>query len=93
VGVPLVADRNLTFHTIPLSLVVVDVALGCLAKEFLRWTRDGVNTHIFNPSSLPLAVASALLLITNASQTTWGFEVATTQFYQPQIPRRGACPP
>src|SRR5687767_12970711 len=26
------------------------VALGFLAKEFLRWTRDGVNTHIFNPS-------------------------------------------
>jgi hypothetical protein len=61
------------------------VALGFLAKEFLRWTRDGVNTHIFNPSSFPLAVASALLLITNGSQTTWGFEVATTQFYPPQM--------
>jgi hypothetical protein len=61
------------------------VALGFLAKEFLRWTRDGVNTHIFNPSSFPLAVASALLLITNASQTTWGFDVATTQFYPPQM--------
>jgi hypothetical protein len=61
------------------------VALGFLAKEFLRWTRDGVNTHIFNPSSFPLAVVSALLLITNASQTTWGFDVATTQFYPPQM--------
>ncbi len=61
------------------------VALGFLAKEFLRWTRDGVNTHIFNPSSFPLAVASALLLITNGSQTTWGFEVATTQFYPPHM--------
>ena len=61
------------------------VALGLLAKEFLRWTRDGVNTHIFNPSSFPLAVVSALLLITNASQTTWGFDVATTQFYPPQM--------
>jgi hypothetical protein len=61
------------------------VALGFLAKEFLRWTRDGINTHIFNPSSFPLAVASALLLITNASQTTWGFEVATTQFYPPHM--------
>ena len=61
------------------------VALGFLAKEFLRWTRDGVNTHIFNPSSFPLAVASMLLLIANASQTTWGFEVATTQFYPPQM--------
>jgi hypothetical protein len=61
------------------------VALGFLAKEFLRWTRDGVNTHIFNPSSFPLAVASALLLLTNTSQTTWGFEVATTQFYPPHM--------
>jgi hypothetical protein len=61
------------------------VALGFLAKEFLRWTRDGVNTHIFNPSSFPLAVASLLLLLTNASQTTWGYEVATTQFYPPQM--------
>ena len=61
------------------------VALGFLAKEFLRWTRDGVNTHIFNPSSFPLAVASLLLLLTNASETTWGYEVATTQFYPPQM--------
>jgi hypothetical protein len=61
------------------------IALGFLAKEFLRWTRDGVNTHIFNPSSFPLAVASALLLITSASQTTWGSEVAQTQFYPPQM--------
>ena len=62
----------------------VMVAIGFLAKEFLRWKRDGLNTHIFNPSSFPLAIASALLLITNASQTTWGYEVATTQFYPPQ---------
>ena len=61
------------------------IALGFLAKEFLRWTRDGVNTHIFNPSSFPLAVASVLLLITSASQTTWGSEVAQTQFYPPQM--------
>jgi len=61
------------------------VALGFLAKEFLRWTRDGVNTHIFNPSSFPLAVVSVLLLLTNASGMTWGFEVAQTEFYPPQM--------
>jgi hypothetical protein len=61
------------------------VALGFLAKEFLRWTRDGVNTHIFNPSSFPLAVVSALLLLANASGTTWGYDVAQTQFYPPQM--------
>jgi hypothetical protein len=61
------------------------VAVGFLAKEFLRWTRDGVNTHIFNPSSFPLAVVSVILLLTNASAITWGFEVAQTQFYPPHI--------
>jgi len=61
------------------------VALGFLAKEFLRWTRDGINTHIFNPSSFPLAVVSVLLLLANASDMTWGFLVANTEFYPPQM--------
>jgi len=61
------------------------VALGFLAKEFLRWTRDGINTHIFNPSSFPLAVVSVILLVTDATQMTWGFEVAQTEFYPPQM--------
>src|SRR5690349_13239193 len=61
------------------------VAIGFLAKEFLRWTRDGVNTHIFNPSSFPLAVVSLFLLIANATDMTWGFSVAQTEFYPPQM--------
>ncbi|HET9271890.1 MAG TPA: hypothetical protein VFO31_27115 [Vicinamibacterales bacterium] len=63
----------------------VMVALGFLAKEFLRWTRDGINTHIFNPSSFPLAVVSVFLLLTSTSDMTWGFLVANTEFYPPQI--------
>ena len=63
----------------------VMVAFGLAAKEFLRWKRDGVNTHIFNPSSFPLAVVGLLLLLTDASDMTWGFEVAETQFYPPHI--------
>jgi len=61
------------------------VALGFLAKEFLRWTRDGINTHIFNPSSFPLAVVSVFLLIAGATDMTWGFLVAQTEFYPPQM--------
>ena len=61
------------------------VALGFLAKEFLRWTRDGINTHIFNPSSFPLAIVSVFLLIFNATEMTWGFQVALTEFYPPQM--------
>jgi hypothetical protein len=63
----------------------VMVAVGLSAKEFVRWQRDGVNTHIFNPSSLPLALVSVALLLADASEMTWGFDVAQTQFYPPHI--------
>ncbi len=61
------------------------VALGFAAKELIRWERDGRRAHIFNPSSFPLAVFSLALLATNTSGITWGQEIATTQFYPPQM--------
>ena len=61
------------------------VAIGLTAKEFLRWKRDGINTHIFNPSSFPLAVVSVALLLADATDMTWGFSVAQTEFYPPHI--------
>jgi hypothetical protein len=61
------------------------VALGFAAKEFLCWTKDGRRVHIFNPSSFPLAVASVLLLATGTTHLTWGREIASTQFYPPQM--------
>jgi hypothetical protein len=63
----------------------VMVAIGFLAKEFLRWQRDGRNTHIFNPSSFPLAVVSIVLLMADSTDMTWGFFVAQTEFYPPQM--------
>ena len=63
----------------------VMVAIGFLAKEFLRWQRDGRNTHIFNPSSFPLAVVSVFLLFFGATDMTWGFLVAETEFYPPHM--------
>ena len=63
----------------------VMVAIGLTAKEFLRWKRDGINTHIFNPSSFPLAVVSVALLLADATDMTWGFSVAQTEFYPPHI--------
>jgi hypothetical protein len=63
----------------------VMVGTGLAAKEFLRWKRDGVNTHIFNPSSFPLAVVAAVLLLADATNMTWGFDVAQTEFYPPHI--------
>jgi len=61
------------------------VALGMVAKEFIRWKKDGRSAHIFNPSSFPLAVASLILLATGRTDLTWGPEIATTQFYPPHI--------
>jgi hypothetical protein len=63
----------------------VMVAIGLLAKELLRWQRDGRKTHIFNPSAFPLAVVSVALLLGDATDMTWGFLVAETEFYPPYI--------
>jgi hypothetical protein len=63
----------------------VMVAIGLFAKEFFRWQRDGRNTHIFNPSSVPLAVMSVPLILTGTTDMTWGFLVAETEFYPPYI--------
>ena len=63
----------------------VMVGIGLTAKEFLRWNRDGINTHIFNPSSFPLAVMSLGLLLFGTTEMTWGFLVAETEFYPPYI--------
>jgi hypothetical protein len=61
------------------------VALGLAAKDLVRWNKDGRRVHIFNPSSFPLAVFSLALLATGASDITWGQNIATTQFYPPQM--------
>ncbi len=61
------------------------IALGFLAKEFLRWTRDGRRTHIFNPSSFPLAVFGLFLVVTGSSDMTFGQFIANTQHDPPFI--------
>ena len=61
------------------------IALGFLAKEFLHWTRDGRSTHIFNPSSFPLAVFSLFLVVTGTSDITFGRFIANTQHDPPFI--------
>jgi len=56
------------------------IAGGYLAKELIRWNRDGKSAHIFNPSSFPLAVASLALLLSGKSNITYGYIIANTQF-------------
>jgi hypothetical protein len=61
------------------------VALGFIAKELIQWEKEGRRTHVFNPSSFPLAVFSIGLLLTGTSDITWGPEIANTQFFPPHI--------
>jgi hypothetical protein len=61
------------------------IALGFAAKEFIRWNKDGRDTHIFNPSSFSLMVFSLALIFTGTTGLTWGKEIAITQFYPPHM--------
>lgn len=61
------------------------VALGYLAKEFVRWERGGRSAHVFNPSSFPLAAFSLVLIALGATEATLGLEIATTLFYPPHM--------
>jgi TPR repeat protein len=61
------------------------VAVGFLAKEFIRWDKDGRLVHIFNPSSFPLGVFSLGLILTGTTAITWGQEIAQTFELPPHI--------
>jgi hypothetical protein len=61
------------------------VALGFAVKELIRWDKDGRRTHVFNPSSFPLAVFSLALILTDKSDLTWAQDIASTQFYPPHM--------
>jgi hypothetical protein len=61
------------------------IAVGFAAKEFIRWNKDGRDTHIFNPSSFTLTIFSLALILTGASDITRGQDIAVTQFYPPHM--------
>ena len=54
------------------------ITAGLLGKEFLRWTRDGRKTHIFNPSGFGLACAATVLIATGSTDLTWAKPLSTT---------------
>jgi hypothetical protein len=84
---PIVLSTNLFLWFKPdwfyLQFLMVALAFG--AKEFIRWERDGRQTHIFNPSALTLSVFSLPLILTGMSDITWGQDIAVTQFYPPHM--------
>jgi hypothetical protein len=61
------------------------IAVGFAAKDLIRWNKEGHRAHIFNPSSFPLGLFSVALLLAGTTRTTLGEEIATTQFYPPQM--------
>jgi hypothetical protein len=63
----------------------VMIVLGFLAKELIRWQREGRTAHIFNPSSFPLAVFSLYLIVTRGSDATFGQLIANTIFDPPYM--------
>src|SRR5262249_51272684 len=60
-------------------------AVGFLAKEFIRWQKEGRSAHIFNPSSFPLSVFSLALILTQSTDITLGHDVATKLLDVPYI--------
>jgi hypothetical protein len=84
---PVVFSINLFLWFKPdwIYLQFLMVAVGLAAKELIRWNKGGRRVHIFNPSSFPLAVFSLALLAAGKSGITWGQDIATTQFYPPQM--------
>jgi hypothetical protein len=63
----------------------VMILMGFLAKDLIRWTKDGRRAHIFNPSSFPLSVFSLVLILTHGSDATFGEVIANTIFDPPYI--------
>ncbi len=51
---------------------------GLLGKEFVKWTKDGRRTHVFNPSGFGLACAATVLIVCGASDHTWVNSLAST---------------
>src|SRR5439155_7612377 len=66
-------------------LQFVMIAVGFLAKEFIRWNREGKLTHIFNPSAFSLSLFSFVLVVTRNSDLTLGNSIAGTLFMPPKI--------
>jgi TPR repeat protein len=84
---PIILSTNLFmwFKDDWFALQFVMIALGVLSKEVLRWQRNGALRHIFNPSSIALAVVSAVLLLTGTTGITHGYDIALAQDQPPHI--------
>jgi hypothetical protein len=85
--IPIIFSMNLFlwFRDDWFYLQFLMVAIIVFGKEFLRWKRDGQNTHIFNPSAFALFLTSVVLIATHNTPITWGDEIATTFLNPPNF--------
>ena len=84
---PIVLSTNLFlwFRDDWFFLQFLMIATGVLCKEFIRWTREGRSTHIFNPSAIALFIFSVGLIVTKSTPISWGEEIATTLARPPNM--------
>jgi hypothetical protein len=61
------------------------VAAAFASKELFRWNRDGRRAHVFNPSSIALALFSVAVIATGTTWHTQAPEIATTLLRAPGI--------
>lgn len=84
---PIVLSTNVflwfTHDRYALQFVLIAVAL--LGKEFVKWSRDGRQTHVFNPSAFTLSLASILLLATDTTGWTRATDIADSFNDLPRI--------
>ncbi len=76
--VPIVLSTNLLqwFVDSAFLLQFSICALALLSREWLKWERQGVRTHIFNPSGFGLAITSYIIVLLGRSNLARGLEVA-----------------
>lgn len=77
---PIIFSTNLflTFKDDWFIYQFVLIAVGFLAKEFIVWKRDGIRTHIFNPSAFALFLFAIVLISTGQSDKTWVSQLSAT---------------
>jgi hypothetical protein len=85
--VPIIFSTNLFlwFRDDWFWLQFLMIATGVLCKEFIKWDRDGVRRHIFNPSAIALFIFSVGLLLTGGTDITWGPDIAKSLQLPPYI--------
>ena len=78
---PIVLSTNLLlwFRDDWYYLQFVMLTLGVLGKNFVTWKRDGVRTHIVNPSAFGQIILALALIVTGTTdQLTFGRQIATS---------------